>query len=72
MSKSIGASTRRELQKRVLAVIQNNPEISIEKLQAHVSFYVGLTHKRTAEYVMDLEHIGKIKRTEKGFVATGS
>ena len=51
----------------VLRIIDQNPEIRIEKLEALAGINVGISPKKLREYVRQFVAAGQVEKTEKGF-----
>jgi len=64
-----GAVVRRERLRRIVAFVHQNPGVLIDRIQAHVSWNIGLSPKTTARYVRELVEVGLLVEDGQGFKA---
>lgn len=66
-----GAVVRRERMMRIVAYIGKNPGVTIDRIQAWVSWNIGLAPRTTGQYVQGLVHMGLLAEDGQGFCVTG-
>lgn len=64
-----GAVVRRERMRRIVAFVRQNPGVLIDRIQAHITWNVGLSPKTTARYVEELVLAGILVEDGQGFKA---
>lgn len=66
-----GAVVRRERMMRIVEFVGKNPGVTIDRIQAWVSWNIGLAPRTTAQYVQALIQMGLVAEDGQGFRATG-